>query len=266
MNLSDQLREIASAAVTLVRETSSGVARELADAVLAESRALPDAGQDRRWIAAVASPTGRQSVSRFLTHWARSAPDITTETAAGALAGAAEASDRRSQDEQIEIVWTGPRTGSRPLRRTEQVLLQILESSTRRLTIASYAVFRIPRIGSALAAAASRGVAVRILIERESDFDTLTAIGSEVARHCEMYEWPASGRPTRPDGRPALMHLKFVAADSNVLYVSSANLTDYALEGNMELGLVVRGSAAAAEVERHFDELISRNTICRVRL
>lgn len=258
------MRELARAAAELVAASSPGVAHDLARSMLAESPGLPDAARVRRWTATVASPGGRHAAARFFTCWARSAPDCTAEAAAGVLAGVAECSDRRSRGEQIEVVWTGPRSGSRPLRRTEQVLLQIVESAKRRLTIASYAVFRIPRIGSALVAAASRGVGVRILIERESDFDTVMAVGTEVARRCELYEWPLASRPTRPDGRPALMHLKCVVADSSVLYVSSANLTEYALDGNMELGLVVRGSAAAAEVERHFDELVANATVRRV--
>lgn len=258
------MRELASAALALVQEASSGVACELAHAMLTEARSFPDARKVRRWLAAIVSPAGRQAASCFLTHWARSAPNCTSEAAAGALAAAAEASDRRSRGEQIEVVWTGPRSGSRPLRRTEQVLLQIVESATRRLTIASYAVFRIPRIGAALVAAASRGVSVRILLERESHTDNVMAVGAVVAGCCDLYEWPVEVRPTRPDGKPALMHLKCVVADSRLLYVSSANPTEYAVEGNMELGLVVRGTGAAGEVERHFDELVAHRTIRRV--
>lgn len=68
---------------------------------------------------------------------------MTAPEAAGALRAAAESAERRARDEQIEIVWTGPRIGALPLRRTEQVLLQLIESAQSRVTIASYVVFKI---------------------------------------------------------------------------------------------------------------------------
>lgn len=263
MTTGDDLRALGSAAVAFVGETSPAVTRELAGALLRNPGTLGDARTVRRWIDVLALSAGRKAAARFLETSARLAPEASA-IAATALYAAAEAAEQRARDESIEVVWTGPRSGSRPLRRTEQVLSQIVEDATRRLTIASFAVFRIARIGSLLVSARSRRVEVRILLERESEFDTVAALGADVARSCELYEWPTDTRPTRPDGSPALMHLKSVVADARVLFVSSANLTQYALEGNMELGLVVRGSGAAAEVERHFDELIANGTIRRL--
>lgn len=46
------------------------------------------------------------------------------------------------------------------------------------------------------------------------------------------------------------------AADSRWLFLSSANLTEYAFTINMELGLLVTGGALPGQVEEQFDRLI----------
>ncbi|MNC98119.1 hypothetical protein D3C83_159870 [compost metagenome] len=56
------------------------------------------------------------------------------------------------------------------------------------------------------------------------------------------------------------MHAKCLVADRGRAMVSSANLTDYALEANMELGLLVE-EAIGARLAEHFDQLIVRGEL-----
>ena len=45
-------------------------------------------------------------------------------------------------------------------------------------------------------------------------------------------------------------------ADGRWLFLSSANLTEYAFTINMELGVLVTGGKLPTQVERHFDRLV----------
>lgn len=71
----------------------------------------------------------------------------------------------------------------------------------KRLTIVSYAVYRIPRIRDALVAAANRGVSIRLIIEMpnriegQGEYDCLLALGDKVASACSVYFWPQECRP-----------------------------------------------------------------------
>ena len=65
-----------------------------------------------------------------------------------------------------------------------------------------------------------------------------TALGDAVS----FWIWPRDARPL-VGGRPAVLHAKAAVADESVALVSSANLTQSALSGNMELGVVVRGGS-----------------------
>src|SRR5262249_13952257 len=155
--------------------------------------------------------------------------------------------------------WTGPDVGAVPLRRTEQVVLQVIDSAIKRLLVVSYAVFEIPRIGEALIRAVDRGVSIRLIVESpdlivvRSAFDTLAAVGPTVASRCAVYLWPIENRFKDATGRPGILHIKCAVADDRLLFLSSANLTKYAFSLNMELGVLITGGGHATRVERQFE-------------
>jgi phosphatidylserine/phosphatidylglycerophosphate/cardiolipin synthase-like enzyme len=52
------------------------------------------------------------------------------------------------------------------------------------------------------------------------------------------------------------MHVKAAVADSRIAFLSSANLTEAALERNMELGILLRGGHLPAAIDRLIDALL----------
>lgn len=52
------------------------------------------------------------------------------------------------------------------------------------------------------------------------------------------------------------MHAKAAVADSRIAFLTSANLTEAALEGNMELGVLIRGGTLPALIDRLIDALL----------
>lgn len=54
-------------------------------------------------------------------------------------------------------------------------------------------------------------------------------------------------------------------ADAHLLFVSSANLTDYALNLNMELGVLIAGGSQPQTVVAQFDALIAQGILQRVK-
>lgn len=57
------------------------------------------------------------------------------------------------------------------------------------------------------------------------------------------------------------MHAKCAVADGARLLVSSANLTEFALNMNMELGLLVRGEELPGRVVEHLNHLIRERVL-----
>ena len=77
-------------------------------------------------------------------------------------------------------------------------------------------------------------------------------------------DWPGTSRPSvhydprslEPDGPSGVLHAKAVVTDEESVFVTSANLTEAALDRNIELGLLVRDRALALSVSSQFRALI----------
>lgn len=213
----------------------------------------------------VATSHYRDAVEQLLDAW-ESRDKVSAQTLVLALESVAD-SRRRAREEDLSIVWTGPTTDAVPLRRTDQVLLELVRSARERLIVVSFAAYKIPELAAALVDACSRGVEVAIVLESPTEsagkvgFDMAAALGSDVARHATLYTWPVDRRPETPTGTRASLHAKCAVCDARQLLVSSANLTEFALTLNIELGLLVRGGDTPSRVQRHFEELILRGDL-----
>lgn len=53
--------------------------------------------------------------------------------------------------------------------------------------------------------------------------------------------WPHEQLPVDERGKRGVLHSKCAVADERMLFVSSANLTEHALNLNMELGVLIQG-------------------------
>ena len=67
-----------------------------------------------------------------------------------------------------------------------------------------------------------------------------------------------------PDGKTGSLHAKCAVADGARLYLSSANLTDYAMNLNMELGMLLEDESQPARIEQLFEELIAEGVLSEV--
>jgi phosphatidylserine/phosphatidylglycerophosphate/cardiolipin synthase-like enzyme len=223
-----------------------------------------------RIAAGISQPHYRCLATGFLDAWQSEAKTISPEAVAAALLTAAHSEQTHLQQQSAELVWTGPDVGVAPLRRTEQALLQVIDSARHRTTVVSYAVYHIPRICEALFRAANRGVCINVIIETpdrlegQNTYDTLKALGPSIAARCGVFLWPLEKREKDDSGKPGILHVKCVVADGRWLFLSSANLTEYAFTLNMELGLLVTGGTLPGQVERHFERLIEAGQLVKV--
>ncbi len=205
-------------------------------------------------VAAVPQPALRQRIDALLDAWQTQAPEATADSVALAIVSAAAAEAYQRRQQRVELVWTGPNAPSTPLRHTGQVLQQVIDTAQGDLLIVSFAVYNIGLVVQALVAAAGRGVRLRICLEAPEPggqglaYDTIAALGSEVGRLAQLYIWPLDKRPVGPSGKPASLHVKCAVADRHTLFVSSANLTEYAMALNMELGVLIKGGELPGRV------------------
>ena len=122
----------------------------------------------------------------------------------------------------------------------------------------------------ALVRAARRGVQINVIVETpdklegENEYSTLRALGDDVAACSAVCYWPKEKRSQDDKGKLGILHVKCAVADGRWLFLSSANLTEYAFTINMELGVLVTGGKVPAQVQEHFDRLIGAGSLVRV--
>jgi cardiolipin synthase A/B len=253
----------------------------LAEAISQAARELP-AAQALRLAEAIAGCPEPATAARTNLH--RLVPTAAFERAArrlvaawGTASGEALALGLRAAvravqatrtDQAVEIVWTGPQTAEVPVRLTRAVLVDVIRSAATQLVIVSFAAYKVALVVDELAAAAARGVDVRLVLETAETSggrlatdaaDAFASLGAAVS----FWIWPSEQRPMLPAGTAAL-HAKAAIADHHTALVTSANLTGHGMNENMELGLLVRGGAVPRRLAAHFTQLMADRLLIRV--
>lgn len=203
--------------------------------------------------------------------WANCSSRPPAADIANLMCGAAHAVAAERQRQRVELVWSGPKTASSTLRSTGPALLELIRGAQGSMYLVTFAAYKVPEVAEALADATRRGVRVVIVLETDVasggkvDFDPLPHLAGEMADAVEAYVWPVAERATDSRGRHGTLHAKFAVADRHRLLVSSANLTEFAFNLNIELGIMLTGGAAPAEAAGHVDHMIRMGVFRRLQ-
>ena len=202
------------------------------------------------------------SMERLVSAWQSKCPDQPGSALATTLQGMSYYDTRLRRELQVEPVWTGPRVLAAGMRRTEQVLLEMIGAAQASIWLVAFAAYKVPLVSSALQAAMARGVRLHLVLEdREvSDgkvtFDPLTALAAAGLGRAEVFVWPVDQRPRDDRGRHGTLHAKGLVVDDRMAFITSANMTEDALNINMELGVALHVPLAARQIAEQLRRLI----------
>jgi len=199
----------------------------------------------------------RAEMDQLVKAW-KKVPELDGAAVSLALRSASAGYRTAKAESQVEVVWSGPE-GEVDVRLTYAVLIEVIRSAQRRLTLVSFAAYRVKEVGEALRIAARAGVEVRVVL----DGGTEAARAFDASDGIALYTWPPTLLPEH-DPQHASLHAKASIADDQLAFVTSANLTGYALDRNMELGLLVRGGEVPRLLAAHFEGLIDTGVLVRV--
>lgn len=176
-----------------------------------------------------------------------------------------------------DLVWSGPEVPGLHARDTRRVYEELLGSVERSAWVSTYAFFDGPKAFEVLARRMDEKPDLRVTlllnIQRgRGDTTAATSLVRRFADHFWETDWPGSSRPLvyydprsiEPEGPGGVLHAKAVVTDEEAVFVTSANLTEAALDRNFELGLLVRDRALALSVSSHFRGLIDRGLLLRL--
>lgn len=175
---------------------------------------------------------------------------------------------------RADLVWSGSKVPGLHARDTRRVYEEVAGSAEHTLWASTYAFFDGPRAFEQIARRMDAKPALKatLLLNVQRRRGDSTSAEELVRRFAERFwavDWPGSRRPAvffdpralEPGGPAGVLHAKALVADDETVFVTSANLTDAALDQNVELGLVVRDRALAASVTCHFRGLVEQKLV-----
>ncbi|GAB1054279.1 MAG: hypothetical protein WAqPseu_02670 [Shewanella algae] len=238
----------------------SQVSKEKVKAIANQIRSVDAANAVPKLRALLGTPAAGTLVERLVTVWQNST--VSSDQLALMLISTSHVHAKALSKQSMELVWTGPTTPFVSTRRTEQALLQVINSAKEDLFLTSFVAYDVSSVVAALNAASGRGVRISILLELPQDkggsldFDTFK-IMRKLVSDATFYTWQQK-EPPYLDGR---VHAKVAVADSKICFITSANLTGYALEKNMEAGVVIEGGTIPASLQMHLEALATTRII-----
>lgn len=249
----DELLEAIAALVSLVSP-------EKVQAVAARVRRTEASKAATALPSVVGTPVASSVVEQLAAAWKNT--KVGSDELASMLLAASHVYTKAASEQSTELVWTGPTTPFVSARRTEQALLQVINSAENSLFITSFVAYDVSTIVEALNAANDRGVVVSMLLELSKDHGgsiTFDAIGKmrTLVPTARLYAWRDKSDPFS-DGR---VHAKVAVADGRMCFITSANLTGHAMEKNMEAGVLISGGMIPKLLEDHLHALIDTKVI-----
>ena len=173
-----------------------------------------------------------------------------------------------------DLVWSGPEVPGLHARDTRRVFEELLGSAERTIWASTYAFFDGPKAFEILARRmeATSSLQVTLLLNIQRKRGDTTKAEHLVRQFADRFwgtDWPGSSRPSvyfdpralEPEGPTGVLHAKALVVDDEAVFVTSANLTEAALDRNIEIGLLVRDRALAASLVCHFQGLIDRGLL-----
>ena len=211
--------------------------------------------------------SSNQALDILLNLWGES--DCSSIELASLLLGTSYGFTSISKSESTELVWTGPDANLFPVRRSEQVLLDIINSAQETLFIVSFVLVNIPNVEEVIEKAVKRGVNVRMLLESEdkegsnSFLETLNRLYANIP-NIKLYIWPRDNRESTQGGF-ARVHAKCAVADKRLAFITSANLTAAALDRNIEMGVNIEGGSIPENIFSQLSSMINSKEIVRYK-
>jgi cardiolipin synthase len=208
----------------------------------------------------IGTPVASGAVNQLVEAWRFA--DVSSDELASMLLAASHIFTKASSEQSTELVWTGPTTPFVSARRTEQALLQVINTARTTLFVTSFVAYDVSSIVKALNEVSTRGVHISMLLESSSEHGGNIAIDiigkmKGLVPSAHIYAWTKKVEPFLE----GCVHAKVAVADGNICFITSANLTGFAMERNMEAGILISGGEIPRLLSDHLYSLIDTNVV-----
>ncbi|OIM98657.1 phospholipase [Polynucleobacter sp. MWH-Tro8-2-5-gr] len=247
----------------LVSALAAQIPFDKAQAIASKIRALESKDSAASVLSLISAPKALELLNEVIREWRLR--NISAIELSAMLIASSYTQSKITNESSVELVWTGPTSRFVAPRRTEQALLQVINSAQKELFITSFVAYNVQSIVNALNAVCDKGITLTMLLE--SSHEDGGSIGMDVIARMKkliplarVYAWKEKSGEFE-NGR---VHAKVAVADRTSCFITSANLTGYAMEKNMELGLLIEGGEVPSLIMDHLQALVATKVLSLV--
>jgi len=159
---------------------------------------------------------------------------------------------------KTSLVMTGPIIFKKNAENTDAVILNMINSAKRTITLVGYVVLiDTSTIFDALVNATKRGVRIRLVFNKAE---------THLKKFLRMWDlhvtFPALFT-YKPEKKSTNLHAKVLIIDSREILTTSANMTGYGINENLEMGIRHIG-IVASNAEKIIDTLIEKKYLVKI--
>lgn len=222
---------------------------------------LPTDFEKIKLFSSIHSPQTKSNLIKLIDCWTVEHPTLNPQSFALSIQSSL-ITYQACNSSPVELIWTGPEDSSTSFRRTDQALIELISEAREQLLVVSFAVYKAQPIIDTIEKAILRKVKVTICLEDSNEtqgkisVSGSKAFSSSIFKLANFYTWPIENRLHTHDGKFGSLHAKLAVADQKRVFISSANLTDYAMELNIEMGVLIENGAIGEQITNLFNNMI----------
>lgn len=158
----------------------------------------------------------------------------------------------RNTGEKCELVITAPTSFRLKARRTEDVVGRLITEACRSITITGYSISDyFEGMLDSMIQKSTTGVYVNLYVnDVEKHGEQLQRVKSYRGQYLRLFEYNRA-----KDDQMAALHAKMIVVDGVSSFVSSANLSYHGMQGNIEMGILIKSADKAKTIEGLLKEL-----------
>ena len=154
--------------------------------------------------------------------------------------------------ESAELVITSPDSFKVKSRKTKDVIYSLVKDASKSITITGYSISDFfTEMLDVIIRKSQQGVYVTLYVNNlEKQKLVLERLLAYKSKFLRIYEYQKD-----TEDKMAALHAKILVVDKKVSLVSSANLSYHGMQGNIEMGILLKSEEKAKQIEELLKEL-----------
>ncbi len=155
-------------------------------------------------------------------------------------------------NERIDLVVTAPKGFNFKARKTSTVVYDLIYKAQKNITITGYSISDyVSDLIELIVEKSRKGIYVNIYLNNfDRKIEQLEKVLIYRNKYINIYDYNKNS-----NDKMAALHAKVITTDGKYVFISSSNLSYHGIEGNIEMGVLIKSTKKASELENLFKQL-----------